>query len=70
MGGGICTALALTPVFTIGWFEVFVGSLVMLIFRSLLAAVVIVCSRRARRQISAVSRMVFGVSQDGSRWDR
>ena len=49
MGGGICTALALTLVFTIGWFKVFIGSLVLLIVWSLLAAVVIVCNRRARR---------------------
>ena len=49
MGGGICTALALTLVFTIGWFKVFVGSLLLLIVWSVLAAFVIVCNRRARR---------------------
>ena len=48
-GEGICTALALTLVFTIGWFRVFVGSLVMLIVWSLLAVLVIVGNRRARR---------------------
>ena len=49
MGGDICTALALTLVFTIGWFKVFIGSLVLLIVWSLLAALVIVGNRRARR---------------------
>ena len=49
MGGGICTALALTLVFTIGWFKVFVGSLVLLIVWCLLAALVIVGNRHARR---------------------
>ena len=49
MGGGICTALALTLVFTIGWFKVFIGSLLLLLVWSLLAVVVIVGNRRARR---------------------
>ena len=49
MGGGICTALALTLVFTIGWFKVFVGSLALLLVWSLLAVLVIVGNRRARR---------------------
>ena len=49
MGGGICTALALTLVFTIGWVKVFLGSLVLLLVWSLLAALVIVGNRRARR---------------------
>ena len=44
MGGGICTALALTLVFTIGWFKVFIGSLALLLVWSLIAAVII--SRR------------------------
>jgi len=46
MGGGICTALALTLVFTIGWFKVFVGSLVLLLVWGLLAVLVIVGNRR------------------------
>ena len=49
MGGGICTALALTLVFTIGWFKVFVGSLVLLVVWSLVAAAIIIGNRRARR---------------------
>ena len=49
MGGGICTALALTLVFTIGWFKVFVGSLILLVVWSLLAAAVIIGNRRSRR---------------------
>jgi ESS family glutamate:Na+ symporter len=49
MGGGICTALALTLVFTIGWFKVFIGSLVLLLVWSLFAALLIVGNRRARR---------------------
>ena len=49
MGGGICTALALTLVFTIGWFKVFIGSLVLLIVWSLLAALVIIGNRRTCR---------------------
>ena len=46
MGGGICTALALTLVFTIGWFKVFIGSLVLLLIWSLLAAAVMIRNRR------------------------
>ena len=49
MGGGICTALALTLVFTIGWFKVFIGSLVLLVGWSLVAALIIVGNRRVRR---------------------
>ena len=47
--GGICTALALTLVFTLGWYKVFLVSLVLLLVWSFLAAVVIVGNRRARR---------------------
>ena len=46
MGGGIWTALALTLVFTIGWFKVFVVSLAMLLVWSLLAAIIIFGNRR------------------------
>lgn len=46
MGGGICTALALTLVFTIGWGKVFIGSLILLLVWSLLAVIVIVGNRR------------------------
>jgi len=46
MGGGICTALALTLVFTIGWFKVFIGSLVLLLVWSLTTAVIIFRNRR------------------------
>ncbi|MBQ7694148.1 MAG: hypothetical protein IJT50_03405 [Lentisphaeria bacterium] len=46
MGGGICTALALTLVFTIGWFKVFIGSLVLLLVWSLITAVIIFRNRR------------------------
>ena len=46
MGGGICTALALTLVFTIGWFKVFIGSLVLLLVWSLLAVLVMINNRR------------------------
>ena len=49
MGGGICTALALTLVFTVGWFKVFIGSLVLLFVWVLLAVLVIVGNRRVRR---------------------
>ena len=49
MGGGLCTALALTLVFTIGWFKVFIGSLVLLFVWSVLAALVIIGNRRAKR---------------------
>lgn len=46
MGGGICTALALTLVFTIGWFKVFIGSLALLLVWILITVVFIVRSRR------------------------
>lgn len=46
MGGGICTALALTLVFTIGWFKVFIGSLALLLLWSLITVILIVCRRR------------------------
>ena len=45
MGGGICTALALTLVFTIGWFKVFIGSLALLLVWSLITVIFIVCRR-------------------------
>ena len=41
MGGGIWTALALTLVFTVGWFPVWITSLVMLAVWSLIALVII-----------------------------
>ena len=46
MGGGICTALALTLVFTIGWFKVFIGSLALLLVWSSITAIVIFRNRR------------------------
>ena len=46
MGGGIWTALALTLVFTIGWFKVFVVSLVMLIVWSIPTAIIMIGNRR------------------------
>ena len=49
MGGGLCTALALTLVFTIGWFKVFIGSLALLVVWSVLATLVIIGNRRAKR---------------------
>ena len=39
MGGGIWTALALTLVYRIGWVPVFLISLLMLVFWSIVAAV-------------------------------
>ena len=41
MGGGIWTALALTLVFTVGWFPVWITSCVMLVVWSLIALVII-----------------------------
>ena len=46
MGGGICTALALTLVFTIGWFKVFIGSLILLLVWCLIAGFIIAGNRR------------------------
>ena len=47
MGGGICTALALTLVFTIGWLNVFLISLAFLIVWSIAAACVIRANRKS-----------------------
>jgi len=47
MGGGLCTALALTMVFSIGWKPVFLFSLVMLIFWSILILLLIRQNRRS-----------------------
>lgn len=46
MGGGLCTALALTLVFTIGWRSVFFASCVMLLIWSAAAALVIRNNRK------------------------
>lgn len=48
MGGGLCTALALTLVFTVGWFKVFVVSLALFIFWSALI-VLLICKNRKRK---------------------
>lgn len=46
MGGGLCTALALTMVFTVGWFPVFLISLGFLIFWSVIAIILITRNKR------------------------
>ena len=46
LGGGICTALALTLVFAIGWFKVFVACAVLLAVWIVLTALVIRSNRR------------------------
>ena len=46
MGGGICTALALTLVFAIGWFKVFLISCVLLAVWCVLAAWVVRANRK------------------------
>ena len=48
MGGGICTALALTLVFTIGWFKVFIASVILLTVWSIAAAWIIHADRKIR----------------------
>ena len=47
MGGGICTALALTLVFAIGWFKVFLISCVLLVLWSAAAAWIVLANRRS-----------------------
>ena len=46
MGGGICTALALTLVFTIGWLKVFIASCILLVIWIIAAACVILSNRK------------------------
>ena len=46
LGGGLCTALALTLVFTIGWFKVFVGCLILFLFWGGVTAAIMIRNRR------------------------